>query len=48
MRMLERMTQQMQMMQMHLDDIDKKVEAQQNGESSLIDPIAQKGSGAGE
>lgn len=46
MRMLERMVQQMQMMQLHLDDIDKKVEALQNSESSLIDPIAQKGSGA--
>jgi prefoldin subunit 5 len=39
--MLERLTQQLQMMQMHLDDIDKKVEALQNSESSLIDPIAQ-------
>lgn len=47
MRMLERMTQQMQSMQMHLDDIDRKVEALQNSESSLIDPIiAQKGGGA--
>lgn len=46
MRMLERVIQQLQTMQLHLDDIDRKVEAMQS-ESSLIDPIAQEGSGVG-
>lgn len=56
MRMMERMIQQIQMMQMHLDDIDRKVEALQNNEAELFDPnlgqnlghdIAQEGDGAG-
>jgi hypothetical protein len=47
MRMMERMVQQLQKMQMHLDDIDRKVEAMQNNEASLIEPnIAQQGDGA--
>lgn len=47
MRMQERMMQQLQKMQMHLDDIDRKVEAMQNSEASLIEPnIAQQGDGA--
>lgn len=47
MRMMEKMMQQLQMMQMHMDDIDRKVEALQNNEAVLINPIETTQSGDG-